>query len=191
MARDKDFNPAKPIRNLRQERFCLAYIRLDGNAARAYQEAYRQRRAQVAAVDGFRTLRYPHIQARINYLRTQAFKREHMGAEEVLREMARIGRVDLGDVIWKTGERDSAGNETVPGTRKPLHELPQSIRRCVKSIKLDEDGRWELTFWNKDHQLTNIAQHHKLLADSGVTVNIQLGFSERLRAAREKRLKES
>lgn len=181
---------SKPLKNMRYERFALAVIRLNGNASAAYHEVYPRANPNCCRVESTRLSQREDIRARIAWLTERALRAEHMSANEVLREMARIGRVDIGDLVWKPGELDSAGNTPVPGTRKPLHELPEAVRRCVKSIKLDEEGRWEIQLWNKDAQLTNIAKHHKLIGGD-VTVNVQLGFSERLRAAREKRLKES
>lgn len=133
-------------------------------------------------------LRKVNIQAEIERLTQEQLTKEHMSAAEALAVMARIARVDPINLVWKPGELDSAGQPTVAGAIKSLYEMPESIRVCIKSIKYDIMGRPEFQFWSKDAQLTNIGKHHKLLSEQ-VNVNITLGFAERLRAAREKRLK--
>ncbi len=74
------------------------------------------------------------------------------------------------------------------GAIKPLYEMPEAVRKCIKSLKWDAEGRPEFSFWSKDIQLTNVAKHLKLLNES-VDVNVQIGFADRLRQAREARLK--
>lgn len=101
--------------------------------------------------------------------------------------MARIARSDAGDLVWKPGELDSGGNPTVVGAMKPLYEMPEAIRKCIKSLEWDILGRPKFSFWSKDAQLTNALKTHKLLG-ADVNVNIQIGFADRLRRAREKRL---
>lgn len=193
MTDKKPFDPSKPLKNVRYERFALAYIRHEGNGTQAYCEVYRRAADGTARAEASRLLTVPSISARVSHLRSVAYKREHMGAEETLALMARISRCDIGELVWKAGEQDAAGNQIAAervGTRKLLHEMPVEFRRCVKSIKVREDGSWEFTLRDGDKHLTSIAQHHKLInSDMNVTVNV--GFAERLREAREKRLKKT
>lgn len=193
MAKKKDTNPKKPLMNMRYERFVLEYITNGGNAAAAYRSVYNcnmeasHPRASVL-------LDRPEIIARIDFLRIKAFKRAHMAADETLAEMARIARCDIGDLVWKPGEIDAAGAQLGPndprvGNRKMLHEMPPEVRRCIKSIELTDDG-YKIVLWDKDKQLTNLAKHHKIIDADQTNININLGFADKLRAAREKRLKQ-
>lgn len=175
----------KPL-SQQHRRFIAAYRRLR-HATNAYGEVYPRSSQNTRDSEGPRLLNDPRIAQEIVSLDSAALKAKHMGADETLAMMAEIARVDPLDLCWKPGELDAAGMPTEVGTIKALYLMPPEIRRAIKSIRFDIAGRPEFVFHSKDAQLTNIAKHHKLLADN-VNVNITLGFSERLRAAREKRL---
>lgn len=171
-----------------EKRFCAIYVSNGNNGTRAYM-AIRPRASEASArQSASEWLAKAHIQAEVNRIVTEGLKRAQASADQVLTEMAHLGFSDIGNCTWKPGERDSAGNETIAGTLKPLYEMAPEVRRTIKSIRFDNNGRPEITMWSDKGALTNLAKHHKLIG-SDVNINIQLGFSERLRAAREKRLK--
>jgi len=66
--------------------------------------------------------------------------------------------------------------------------MPAEVRRSIKSIRIDSAGNPEITMWADKPALTNLARHHKLIG-ADVNVNIQTSFAERLKVAREKRLR--
>lgn len=181
---------SKPLRNLRHERFCLSYIRLDGNGTRAYMSAYPRATPESARAEAVRVLAIPSVAGRLEYLRTIEFKREWMGAEEAQALLSRNARCDIGGLVWLPGEIDAAGNAiTVSrvGDRKMLHEMDPKFRQCIKAVRV-KDGEWFYQLRDGDKHLTSMAQHHKII-DSDVSVSVTIGFAEKLRAATEKRLK--
>ena len=77
---------------------------------------------------------------------------------------------------------------TMPGMPSKGGSKSDKLNRGeLDSIRFDLAGRPEFSFWPKDASLTSLGKNKKLLTDN-LNVNITLGFSERLRAAREKRL---
>lgn len=184
MAKKKSLTPYR-------KRFCLLYIQNGRNASAAYREIFPNARTSTVRQQAYLMIHEPEVEAEIERLTQEQLTREQMGADEALARMARIARADPADLIWKPGETDSGGNQTTPGEIKPLYEMPEAVRSCIKSLSWERDDHGRLypkfSFWNKDLQLTNIGKHHKLLNES-VDVNVQLGFAEKLRRAREKRL---
>jgi hypothetical protein len=181
--------PVKPRKLTPNERrFCIAYVGNGRNASAAYRETFPAASDRNARQQGYAWTHRPDIVAEIDRLTEELLTREHMTTAETLAQMARIARSDIGDLVWKPGELNSAGQPTDPGTVKALFDMPERVRMCIKSLKWDLLGRPEFTFWSKDSALTNIGKHLKLLNES-VDVNVQVGFAEKLRAAREKRLK--
>lgn len=172
--------------NASEKRFCVLYVGNGRNATQAYQEVFPRVQRNTASANGHRWMTRPEIRAEVERLTIELFERSHMTAAEALARMAEIARSDIGDLVWKPGELDSAGNATLQGAIKPLFEMPEAVRKCIKSLKWDAQGRPEFSFWDKPSQLTNIGKHHKLLNES-VDVNVQVGFADRLRQAREAR----
>jgi len=141
-----------------------------------------------AAVSASRLLNKANVQTEIRRLTTEALKKAQASADQVLAELSHLGFSDIGNAVWKPGELDSTGNPTRTGTIKPLHEMPAEVRRSIKSIRIDSAGNPEITMWADKPALTNLARHHKLIG-ADVNVNIQTSFAERLKVAREKRLR--
>lgn len=176
-------NKLKPI----EKAFCLEYISNGRNGTRAYMKIRPNAKENSAGQSAFEWLNKPEILAEIERMTNLALKRAQASADQVLAELANLGFSDIGNVVWGAGERDSAGNETVEGTIKPLSQMPPAVRRSIKSIKWDILGRPEIVMWDNKGALNMLAKHHKLV-DADVQVNVQLGFADRLRRAREKRL---
>lgn len=170
----------------REVNFCAEYlVSANGNGAEAARRAgFPERSARQVAS---RMLLRDDIQEKLAELRDKALKRAQASVDMIIAEWTNLGFSDPGNLVWKVGELNSAGQATEPGTIKPLFEMPPEVRRTIKSIRFDINGRPEFSFWPKDASLTSLGKNKKLLSD-GVNVNVTLGFSERLRAAREKRL---
>ena len=171
-----------------ERRFCMAYVQNGRRGGEAYRTVMTHVTDGTARTMATRWLDKTEIVAEIDRLTNDLLTREHMNVAETLAQMARIARSDIGDLVWKPGELDSGGNATLQGAIKPLYEMPERVRVCIKSLRWDAQGRPEFQFWSKDGQLTNVGKHHKLLNEA-VDVNVQVGFAERLRVAREARLK--
>lgn len=175
--------------NAQEKRFAAIYVANGRNATRAYMEIYPRAQANTASAKGSLWVRKDEVKAEIHRLTEQMFREEHMSADEALAQMARLGRSDIGDLYWKPGELDSAGNATTPGVMKRLHEMPEAVRSRIKSMEPTEWGGYKVTLWDKPSQITNALKIHKKLGGD-VNVNITLGFSERMAAAKAKLLGE-
>lgn len=156
-------------------RFAAVYVSNGRNGTQAYMATHRGVQPNSAATQAGEWLGKPEVQDEIQRLTNEAWGKEAMGAQEVLARMARIARMDIGDYYWKPGELNAAGEPTVVGQRKPLSELTDAQRECVKGYKYSTDGLVIQEHWDKPAQLSNVAKHLKLLNDKvDVTVSVSL-----------------
>lgn len=146
-------------------RFAAIYVANGRNATQAYLAIHPNVTAGSAGTRGGTMLTNVEVQNEIARLTAEAWKKEHMTAEEVLGRMARVARQDIRDYYWRPGERARDGSETVEGHRKPLSELTDAQAECVKGFRYDSDGRLIQDLYAKDAQWANIAKHLKLLND--------------------------
>lgn len=174
-------------------RFCHEYIVDQNGAQAAIRAGYSARSARQLAS---RMLAREDVWNKIKELQDKALKRVQASADAVIAEWTNLGFSDPGRLVWMPGDLDEAGN-AIPaaryGTRKLLHEMPADVRRTIKSIEFVEVRGVQtvkLTLWDKNAPLTNLGKNKKLLNDT-LDVNVKFGFSERLRQAREKRLKDA
>ena len=106
----------------KQERFCHEYL-IDGNATQAAIRAgYEKRNADVV---GPRLLGKVGIKKRIEDLNRKRLDRVDIRAEDILRELRRVAFYDLRDLT--EGE----------GNIRPIHELPEDIRRALGGVKIE------------------------------------------------------
>lgn len=177
----------------RELRFCHEY-QIDQNGAQAAIRAgYSARSARQL---GHALLQRADVWAKVCELQDAALKRVQASADKVIAEWTNLGFSDPGKLVWMPGDLDEAG-VPIPreryGTRKLLHEMPAEVRRTIKSIEFIEVRGVQsvkLVLWDKNAPLTNLGKNKKLLNDT-LDVNMKIGFADRLRAARDKRLKDS
>ncbi len=105
-----------------------------------------------------------------------------MSADEVLGRMARIANQNMKDYYWQPGELNGAGEATVTGQRKPLHELTEAQTECIKGYKFSPTGLVIQEHYDKTAQLANVAKFHKLLSDN-VNVNLTMPLDKLLEAS--------
>jgi phage terminase small subunit len=157
------------LENAKRERFCREFI-IDLNGTQAAIRAGYSKRS--AAEQAYDLLRNPQVEARVAELKAAQFRRLHMSADEVLLELARIGRSDLRKVF------DANGN------LKPLHELDDDTAAAIASVEVTEkrqnvrklkdpdEGEDQLVnevesirkirAWDKTKALDILAKHHGL-----------------------------
>lgn len=95
----------KPVHtlNARQEAFCQSYAR-SANATQAAKDAgYSQKTAHA---QGFRLLKDAEIEARIETIRVDRFKKLHMGSDELLALVAGQARNPLANFLHITPDGD-------------------------------------------------------------------------------------
>lgn len=166
----------------KQERFCREYL-VDLNASAAARRAgYSKRNADVV---GPRLLGKAGIKKRIGELNRKRLDRVDINADEVLLELKRIAFFDLRDLT------DGEGNI------RPLHELPEDIRRALAGVKIEAlysgrgNDRLEIgqirdyNLLDKVRCLILLGKHVGLFQDK-LKVEVTGERAERLRKARER-----
>lgn len=175
-----------------EERFCLKYFENGGTGYRAVLDAGYKQTEKAAATTSTRLLKKAEIQARLKELRLAQQKRVEVNADDILRELNRLGYSDLRRLLDDNG------------AVLPPKEWPDDIARAVASIKVREEfedrqaycedcGRKmhrvltgytkEVKFWNKNQALHDLGKHKKLFTD---VVEVTDPISDRLRKARER-----
>ena len=134
--------------------------------ANATQAAIRAGYSRASAAQlGYQLLQIPSVLEAIEKAEKARLKRLQASADKILAEWTNLGFSDPGALLWKPGELDSQGHATITGKVKPLHEMPLEVRRTIKSIKFDNHGRPEFSFWDKAPFHANLGKFHKLLTE--------------------------
>lgn len=109
---------------VKQQRFVDEYLK-DLNATKAYTRAYdvKETSARAAAA---RLLANVSISSAIAHAAEERTKNAGVTVERVLQELTRMAWVDI------------AGAYDANGLLKPIHEIPEDVRRAIVSIEVDE-----------------------------------------------------
>lgn len=108
---------------LKQLRFCEEYI-VDLNATQAAIRAGYSKKT--AYSQGQRLLKNVEVQKKIQQLYGKRAKRTQISADRVLTECVRIALSDVGDAFNPNGEL------------KPIHDIPEDVRRAISSFQVIE-----------------------------------------------------
>lgn len=133
----------------REEAFCAQYVEL-GNATQAYKRAFGARPGTKEAthqVKACHKLADPRIHQRVRELLDLAAEMAVCRAAEALREIRRVALSDVGALM------SPDGRVLLP------HELDPDTAAAVASFKVDEFGRVEYRFWDKNAALEKLARH--------------------------------
>lgn len=121
--------------------------------------------ARSASVTGWETLRIPKVAEEIRRLLKERFSRPDLMAEKILLELFRCGNYDIAEAY------DENGN------LKPIHEIPEDVRRAIVSVETEQelgpevDGEAtmitvrKVKFADKARNNELLARHFKLLVD--------------------------
>lgn len=171
-----------------EQRFCLEYacglpeVARNGTAA-ALAAGYSDKNA---AQQASRLLRKAKIRREIDRLIGEQSKRIKLDADRVMEELWRLGTVDIGQAF------DEKGN------LKPIHEMPEALRRAVSSIETEElfEGRGEdrtqigftkkIKLFDKTRSLELLGKRFKLFTDVVKHEGLD-DLAARLEAARKRR----
>lgn len=147
-----------PLENARHERFCQEYMK-DRNGTRAYLDAGYKSTPAAAGVGAARLLKSARVAERVAFLEARHVEAIGMTADDVLRELAVIGRSDVRH--YQFG----------PGGQLALADgVPDEAARAVQSVKVrtrtDADGNTteeiEYRLWNKPAALRMAGETHGL-----------------------------
>jgi phage terminase small subunit len=109
----------------REKRFAEEYL-VDLNASGAYSRAFPGVTEKTAATEGSRLLGKPEVQAKIAAAKAERSKRTHVTQDKVIKELSRIGFLD----VKKAFKED--------GTFPSPSELPNNIRRAIRGFEVQE-----------------------------------------------------
>lgn len=149
--------------NPQQRLFAHEYVRQNGNATEAAKAAGYSKKT--AYSQGGRLLRHVEVKRLITELQAKQLAKVDASAERVKQELARIAFVDIGEAF------------TEDGALRPLHEMPEDVRRVVSAVDVEAlfEGRGEereqvgtvrkLRLWSKTEALNLLAKHHGMLRD--------------------------
>jgi phage terminase small subunit len=112
------------------ERLFVLEHGVDENGTQAYLRSHPEcTNVRTAATAAWRLLRKAEIASVIERERQRRYKALQMSADEALAVISRVARADLGECYDQKGKM------------LPFHLWPDSIRRAVKTLKEDKDGR--------------------------------------------------
>ena len=89
----------------------------------------------------------PIVAARIAEIQAGAAERAELDGAEILKEIRRLALSDIGGIMHADGKRV-----------KLPHELDPATRAAIASFKIDEYGRIEYKFWDKNAALEKAAK---------------------------------
>lgn len=127
-----------------QERFAVLVAAGEMSQSAAYREAYpasKNWKPESVHAKASELAADRKVSARIAELRQAASKKVGLKTASILEQVRRLA------------ESDIAGVMNADGTVKLPHELDPGTRAAVKSFKIDELGRIEYQFWDKNAAL--------------------------------------
>lgn len=146
-----------------QERFAREYV-ISMNATDAARKAgYSDAMAKSKGTTEI--LHHPGVQALIKELKAPIAAKLELSADHILSELNRIARCDVGEAFDENGKL------------KPIHEIPEDVRRCIQSVETEElfEGfgkertqigfTKKIKFWDKNKGLELLGRHFKLYTD--------------------------
>lgn len=138
---------------------------VDLNGTAAARRAGYKGNERTLAVTGARLLRSANVAKRIEAAKVERMNRTKITADVVLGEILRLSRADLADAFDKNGNL------------KPIHEIPEDVRRAISAVEVDElfDGKGKdrkhvgftrkVKFWDKTKALELLCKHLGLLVE--------------------------
>jgi phage terminase small subunit len=164
-----------PLKNLRQETFCLTYVKTADISGSYRKAGYKPLNDNSCAAGASQLLRNIKIKKRLAELQERAAARVEVSAARVINELGRIAFSDPRKVLTQDGfindpaawDDDMAAAVAGLETEK-LFEGKGPSRRHIGYTQ-------KLKLWDKNTALGNLAKHFKLLGDDplpGNTYNI-------------------
>jgi len=141
----------------KQEDFCKYYVMYDNATKAAIKAGYSPKTAYRTGADN---LKKPHVVERIEELKEQKFKELELSDGYVIEKIKTVLEFDPVDIC-----------EITDGVLKirNLEEMPERIRKSIKSIKQKKAGI-EITLMDKDKNLEMLARIRGMFKD-----NLDLG----------------
>ena len=132
------------------ERFAQLVALGSVSASKAYRDCYpraKNWKDSAVHVAASELLASTKVRGRVDSLQAEAAKKAGLQAGRVLEEVARLAHSDIAGIMTEDGK-----------VRLP-HELDAVTRAAVASFKIDEYGRIEYKFWDKNTALEKAMKH--------------------------------
>lgn len=132
------------------ERYAQALAVGDRSQADCYREAYptcKTWKPETVHESASRLAGDRKVSARVNALKAVMAERAELNGSEILREIRKLAHSDIGSVMHADGRV------------KLPHELDPATRAAVKGFKIDDLGRIEYQFWDKNAALEKAMKH--------------------------------
>lgn len=120
----------------KHQRFIDEYL-IDLNATQAYARVYGVK-TKVAEAAGCRLLGNVKVASAIAHAAEERTKNAGVTVERVLKELTRMAWVDIAEAYDENG------------ALKPIHDIPEDIRRAIVSIEVDEIWEWQGSGENRE-----------------------------------------
>lgn len=163
-----------------QSRFVDEYL-VDLNGTAAYKRAGYKATGKAAEACAARLLGDARVARIVKNRMEERSKRTEITADVILHELLRIARADVSQAFTETGDL------------KPLHEIPEDVRRAISGIEViverdRETGETagmlkKVRFWDKTKGLELLGKHLKLFTEKhehsgGINLNVVTGLPD-------------
>jgi phage terminase small subunit len=131
-----------------QEKFAQA-VASGKSQVEAYRSAYPKSakwKDEALRVAGAKMSAIANVSVRIKQIQAKGAEIAGLDAAKIAAEIAKVAHSDIGGIM------DENGRVKLP------HELDPATRAAVSSFKIDEYGRIEYKFWDKNTALSNAAR---------------------------------
>ena len=145
----------------KQRRFVAEYLKDHNGTQAAIRAGYSEHSAGTMAQQ---LLAKTHIREATERAIQRVEERCIASAADVLTGLTNIAQSSMGDVVWKPCERTSSGEATIPGTPKPIYEMPLEVQRLIKAVEFDGKKR-RIIFWDKDKAYALLMKYHRLTGE--------------------------
>lgn len=166
-------DPAKPLANRRREAFCQALVSVPPpSQTKAYVMAGYSVKAAAQAAE--KLLTFPHVLARVAWLREELYKRHGMTRAEMVAILAKQARASLGDYLDDAGRVDLAKVVAAGGASVVDLTVTEGEHGATVKIKIA----------SQREAIETMAKLMGLFKDPGTTVNVAMDHRISLRDLR-------
>ena len=187
--------PPDELLSPRHEAFVQAYITNGMNAVKAYQAAYPRSSEKAARSNATRLMENDGIQARIAEIMAVGAERAEVTAEEVIRELKKLGFSCIGKAVtWRNevvtqelegGEEGETRTVMVPRvTIVPTEDLDKATLDAIAEVSQQANGALRVKMHDKHAALVSLGKHLGLFRDN-VQIKAVYGISDKPMSAEE------
>jgi phage terminase small subunit len=160
-----------PLKSSQQEKFAQS-VASGLNLSDAYRASYKVGKTKPETVNenASRLMASSKVAARVKEIQAIGAEKAGLKAAEILEEVRRLALSDIGGIMHADGRV------------KMPHELDKVTRAAVSSFKIDEYGRIEYKFWDKNSSIDKAMKHLGLFeVDNKQKTDPLIDFAKTLR----------